>query len=1281
MEMFEPTRMYGFRAVWPTTIMNHISANATDIDQWADRREAQATLPRLIRRLILASTRRVERLHFRSDEGVQLAGWDGIAQVPEGSFYVPDGVSGWELSTRSDSKGKADDDYKTRSDNPLQLHPPNTSFVYATARRWSGKENWADEKQREGVWKDVRAYDADDLDTWLEQAPAVDLWFSILLGKRPLGAIDLNSFWDAWSGATRPHLTPELVMAGREDSVQKIHQWIRSEPSVQGLQADTQDEAIGYFIASLFRLPEEEREHIFARAIIVKDSNTWQQLALCDTSLILIPNFTYRSMVTTAVEKGHRVFFPLDRREPLIGNTLLLARLRRDEAEKALVGMGIQVARARDLAALARRSFGALRRKLAIFPDALTPEWSKQPEIARSLLPALLAGRWDDKNAADQEKIARLAGCEYSDLHEILVSWNQKSDPPVRLVDHTWMVAAREDAWLLLARFLTDDILERFASLVLDVLGELDPQFGLPVSERWLANIHGKILKHSIYLRGGLAETLALMATLSNQRTSSVKSGQEWANSIVRMIFDRAGDWRLWASLSPFLPLLAEAAPDVFLETVDHDLSATSPRLKHLFTDAEDDSMQSSSHTGLLWALEVLAWSPEYLGQSSLLLAKLARMDPGGKLANRPIGSLQRIFLIWHPFTTANLERRLRVLDTIRRSEPLVAWDIFTNVLPHANGIAFPTAKPEYRNWLPEEEVSVTYAEVFRATTEVVHRLLEDVGADGARWSTLIKLLEDLPMTDFDTIVDSLLALNLETIPQSDRLVIWNSLRDLLTHHLQFPDAKWVLPQAAIERVRQCYVRFEPVDPVLKKSGLFSNHCNFPEAGSSRGREREDTLNQARIAAIEELFSIGGLPMLLELASKVEHGYCLGWALSHSRVFDSNEALLLIQGLGSTAENQRNAFAGLLNGRAAVKGQGWLESLHSSEAWIKWSLQQRADYYMLLPFIQSTWDALENESAEIRSLYWLNVSINGRGNLEPKYCEYFILKLAEHGRLWSAVDFMGLYRKNLLNCPQLVADVLDRAIMEKRTDNIDWNLLAYDIGELLDLLVASNEIEEARMAKFEWYFLPLFRNRGRPPKILHKALTKDPDFFAEVLKWPYRSKGEEPGESTEEKSIRARLGYDLLQSWIQSPGVNEDGSLDPVKLKSWISRARELAHSNGRGDIADIHIGQVLAHCPNGADGSWPHEALRELIESLGCEKIEKGMVFGIFKRRRVVSRSIYEGGAQERAISERYLNYARILSDTWPRTTRLLKKIADGYESDATREDREAELDQDLMG
>ncbi len=280
---------------------------------------------------------------------------------------------------------------------------------------------------------------------------------------------------------------------------------------------------------------------------------------------------------------------------------------------------------------------------------------------------------------------------------------------------------------------------------------------------------------------------------------------------------------------------MAEAAPEVFLETVENDLSATSPRLVHLFTDAENHFMQSSPHTGLLWALEVLAWSPEYLSQSTLILAKMARLDPGGKLSNRPIASLRSIFLVLHPCTTANLERRLRVIDTVRNREPQVAWDLLVNVLPRSHVVAFPTAKPQYRNWVPDEEPSVQLAEVNRATTEIVHRLLEDVGNNGGRWGTIIELLAELPKTEFDAITDKLLAMNLEFLPQPDRLQIWEALRDLLSHHLQFPDAKWVLPQADIERIRQCYIRFEPEDPVLKRSWLFSSRCSFPEGGASKG--------------------------------------------------------------------------------------------------------------------------------------------------------------------------------------------------------------------------------------------------------------------------------------------------------------------------------------------------------------------------------------------------------------------------------------------------------------
>jgi len=1023
-----------------------IRTNATDIDRWADQRDSQATLPRLIRRLVLATITRVERLHFRSDEGVQLGGWDGIIHAPIGNAFVPDGISGWELSTSGDIKGRAMENYQKRSDDPHGLNTASTSFVFVTARRWPGKTGdekwkWAIEKRQEGIWKDVRAYDADDLDTWLEQAPAVDIWFSTLIGKQPAGVKDPDRFWDVWSGATEPPLSFDLLIAGREEKVSEIHQWLLSEPSIMGLRADTRDEAVAYFIASLSRMPEEEKESALSRAIVVEDATAWDLLVLCDSPLILVPTFSDRRMVAQAIRKGHHILIPLDRSEPDIGKPLSLPRLRRTEAEKALIAMGLPEARARDLASLARRSLGALRRKLAVNSSILVPEWSK-PEGARFLIPVLLAGRWNKENIGDQGEIARLAGQEYSKLQENLILWNYKPDPPVRLIDRTWMMAAREDSWLLLARYLTDDDLERFEAVILDVLGELDPQAGLSVGEQLSASIRGIVLMRSGYLRNGLAESLALMATFSDQCSLSTMKGQGWADRIIRKLLDRSMDWHIWASLSPVLPLLAESAPEIFLEIVGRDLSAPSPSLVNLFRDAKYEFGKSSPHTYLLWALEVLAWSPEHLSQSALLLAKLARLDPGGNLTNRPINSLREIFLIGHPCTAVNLEDRMKILDTIRHKEPQVAWDLLVKSLPSTHDVARSTAKPEYRNWVPEEDISITMGELSKASGEIVRRLLEDVGTDGIRWSTLIGVLDQLPKTEFDAIIDHLHRMDLKAL-SPNRLQIWEALRGLLVKHLQFSHADWALPQPAIELLQECYNQFEPEDPISKRSWLFSGRCDFPEAGHTRGREREKVINEARVHAIEELFGLGGLPIVLELAHQSESPYLVGWALGKSRVLEGQEEQLLSQGLGSVDSALRDAAIGLLYGRAATKGQEWLDSLRLSESWGSWTPEQQADYYLCLSFSRQTWNTLETEKAETQRLYWSKVGIFGHGDLEPEECERAALKLSKYGRFGPAVEFMGHYSNKLCHCPQLVAEIVDQFIQRKnyRKDRLEFPIL------------------------------------------------------------------------------------------------------------------------------------------------------------------------------------------------------------------------------------------------
>jgi hypothetical protein len=98
-----------------------------------------------------------------------------------------------------------------------------------------------------------------------------------------------------------------------------------------------------------------------------------------------------------------------------------------------------------------------------------------------------------------------------------------------------------------------------------------------------------------------------------------------------------------------------------------------------------------------------------------------------------------------------------------------------------------------------------------------------------------------------------------------------------------------------------------------------------------------------------------------------------------------------------------------------------------------------------------------------------------------------------------------------------------------------------------------------------------------------------------------------------------------------------------------------------------------------GADGAWPHPAVRDVIEEVGSADLERGIEVGVYNGRGVVTKHPLEGGMQEHQLAERYAGFAPAVADRWPRTAAMLRRLAEGYRVDARREDQEAELREDL--
>ena len=403
-------------------------------------------------------------------------------------------------------------------------------------------------------------------------------------------------------------------------------------------------------------------------------------------------------------------------------------------------------------------------------------------------------------------------GKSYGEWIEAARAETLRADTPLIQRNEAWKIISRGEAWSALGPRITDDDLDRFQKMALRILGENDPRFELPKDERFAASIRGKVLTHSRSIREGVAESLALLGAKGNALSSTSHGKAEGtASLVVRKLLNEA-EWLTWASLNNEMPLLAEAAPDEFLDAVEAGIAdpANGP-----FIDVfrqEGGALGGWNYiTGILWALETLAWHPDYLGRVTTLLGDLASVDPGGSWANRPRNSLAHIFLPWHAQTLADLPTRKSALESLLREHPDVAWNVLTSLLPTLHGATSGTHKPIWRSFMPpgwKETVTVgeyweqvqVYAEM---CTQIAARQLDKL-------AQLVDRLAELPEPAHSQVLNHLSSSAVTSLPEADRVRLWEALKDIALKHRKFAGAQWAMPAERVEKIEDVASKLAP---------------------------------------------------------------------------------------------------------------------------------------------------------------------------------------------------------------------------------------------------------------------------------------------------------------------------------------------------------------------------------------------------------------------------------------------------------------------------------------
>ena len=543
---------------------------AHQIENWANKIDARQELAALLRRLVHSTGQNLTLVDFPAYDNAERHGWDGVVETSTPTTWIPSGKSGWEFGTSQNPRSKAEADYETRIKSVLPEERTEQTFVFVTPRNWPGKQTWAKDQAALGLWKDVRAYDASDLEQWIEQSVPTQIWFAERLGLPVEGYRSLEQCWSDWASVCEPELSPVLFNPAVERFSKDFKNWLENPPDRPFIiAADSRDEALA-FVSCLIKRAETTIGKESDYTVVLETSQALQRLNT-QTSIPVIA-----VIHNSAVEKEsgglHRrchCIIARPRNDVNTQSDKTLELLSSAEFEKALETMGCPHDKIERLARESACSPTILRRRLSKIPAIKSPDWAGSEETARKLLPAVMVGAWHKASQADREVVRLLAKAdEYSELEDNVAALLNLEDPPLWSIGEYRGVVSRIDALFGIARFITELDLDNFFFIAKCVLSEKDPALELPDDKQRMATVYGKVRDHSHALRHGIRETLILLAVYGNHLFSKrlgFNAQQHVSRLIERLLLPL--DREKILSHNQDLPDYAEAAPEEFLRT------------------------------------------------------------------------------------------------------------------------------------------------------------------------------------------------------------------------------------------------------------------------------------------------------------------------------------------------------------------------------------------------------------------------------------------------------------------------------------------------------------------------------------------------------------------------------------------------------------------------------------------------------------------------------------------------------------------------------------------
>lgn len=1147
-------------------------------------------------------------------------------------------------------------------------------------KKYRDKNKWTDEKNSEGFWKEVRYFDAIDIEQWLEIAPTVELWLAEKLNKPTLGIYTAEEFWKRWSENKSIKISSEILLGtSRLKEVEMVKSFLTNESSVLYIKSITTDEAAAFPLAVFKQL---DNETLNEKIVIIDNREAFNKFSQISGPLILLAKFKVESIdLRGAIQRGHKIIIPLSPSEEInTEDKIQLPIVSMETFENGLRKMGIDSEQVRILTKSSGRNISVLKRLLK-FDNDTKPKYLEGIEI-RDIIPMLFINQFSESRDGDKEVIEKLSDKTYAEYLQFLKILAALEDSPVYYINGIWRLVSPTDTWLHFAKYLTQQDLLRFQEVLLAVLSEVLHKYTLPLENRGnYFQTNENRTRYSSKLRDGLCESMVVISVFGEKYgISSISNISDYIDTIVHKILEM--DIIVWRSLSTNLKLLAEASPSIFLnhlERIIKDKSFIS------FFEVQQGFLDSSNDLApLLWCLDIIAWFPEHLMRVSIALCEIILISPESfPTANTPFSNLKNIYRTWYPQTNTSAEDRKKILEILIKKYPDILYKLLSSLIGNKHDTAFHTPRPKWRLFSELREIRVSQREVYYMRGFCSNKIIEMSKDNIDRILSLIDLLDDMDWERINTSLNTIETIELE---DNDKSKIFHKFRKVIGHHRSYPDAHWSLPSDILDKMEQTALTFKTKDNILEELYLFEeHHPQFIEGKEDRDYEKHgEKILARRLNLIEAIINKYGIEKIFELASNVEHPYLYGHTLALSDKINEEDKFSVYQLVES--ENSSDLalvgeFIRISENKTDLETQ--TEVLKNLMT-LGISTNGTVNFLISLRGTIALWKYISHlKNEELEKLYWRSQ----RGFLYSETKEellYALNKLQIFNKPFTKINTLGWGA--YVHKSDLTSDEVLTALENVSFENFDdcSNFDHHNFNNLLNFLYEKEDYDVERGAKIESKFIFVFTGGSYHPnpKNLYKLMSEKPDEYFSILTEAYLPDDDELKEAElqkiQENPIYQEIGkaaWDIINSFNLIPSLQDDGSLNSEILKNWIKGVRELAAHNHREKVTEDCLGKLLAkYTIDLKESKGYHEAIYDIIEE-GSEEIKLAFRVQISNNLGFTSRAAFEGGNIERFRADYFNSLFEETKFTHPNVSNIFKNLRDKYRSEAKWEDENALL------